>query len=1332
MPPSPLSSQRRATPWPWPVRLLAAGLLVAWGLLVLSWAVLHWVILPQVGAWRAPIERHASAVLGVPLRIAQIDVDSRGWVPALTLRGVELLDEQGRVALHLPHVAAAVSARSLLALELRFEQLLIDAPQLEVRRDANGHLHVAGLDLSRAQGDSDGAAADWIFEQHEVVVRKGRVRWVDELRAAPPLDLTDVDLVIRNGLRRREVRLDVTPPPTWGDRLSVRAQLTQPLLARAGDWQRWSGEVYAELPRAQVDELRRYVALPFDVNSGSGALRAWMEFARGQPRSATVDLALAGVEVRLARGLQPLAFERVEGRVVAQRDNRSFSLAAEKLAFVTGDGVTWPSGSVRLAVRHSADASAGMLGGQVNADRLDLGIMAQIAERLPLGQAVRGLLTSAAPRGVAHGLELRWDGDVDAPQRYDVKARLSEFSVASAAAPTPGAIGRPGWRNASVDVSATERGGDAALKVLKGSLSFPGVFDQPDLSFDDVSALINWRIDASPNGQPAQIAVQVRDGLFANDDVRGDFSAKWRTGSGEGFARNGRFPGHLELNGKLSRARAAATARYLPGTIPANTRQYLMRAVQGGEVTSASFRVKGGVWDFPFENAKDGEFRITAKLRDVGFAYLPSEPGWDSPWPAFSQVSGDLIFDRLSLQLRNVKARVHGLEWRGIQGGIQDLHGDTPLRLEGQARGPLADVFRIVNSTPIGDWLGQGLRQTVANGDADLRLALELPLAALARTTVKGQLTLSGNDVQINRDLPALSAARARVDFTEHGFTLTGASAKALGGDVVITGGMTGDDGLRVALQGQASAEGLRRAGERGWLSQLAGQLQGQAAYRAQIALAQGELDLRVTSPLIGMALDLPAPLGKAAQTPLALSYQVTPLPKVGEALRDRVQVSVGDRFSAVYDRQWRKDQVSVLQGAIGVGAPAPPATAAVSAVVDLDTIDVDAWTRLMDTWQSSDIDRGGASYLPASVGLRARSLQIGGRPLTQVVAGLTRHADTQAWKANVTADQLKGHVEWRPAAARAGAGLLVARLDRLTLPAADADSLTPWFEQATLPSLDIVIEDFGLRGRRLGRVEVDAVSRGVAEWQLRRLAMTLPEAQLQATGQWRGGARAAAGMAMNFQLDIKDSGQLLERFGHGQTVRGGKGSMQGTLAWQGSPLGLHFPSLSGQMQIALDQGQFLKAEAGAGKLLSVLSLQTLPRRLLLDFRDLFQDGFVFDAVNGDVGIAKGVASTNNLRIRGVQAVVLMEGRADIARETQDLQVHVVPEINAGTASLAYAVINPAIGLGTFLAQWVLRKPLMEAGTREFHITGAWADPKVERIERGADKPTSDATAPPR
>jgi uncharacterized protein YhdP len=265
----------------------------------------------------------------------------------------------------------------------------------------------------------------------------------------------------------------------------------------------------------------------------------------------------------------------------------------------------------------------------------------------------------------------------------------------------------------------------------------------------------------------------------------------------------------------------------------------------------------------------------------------------------------------------------------------------------------------------------------------------------------------------------------------------------------------------------------------------------------------------------------------------------------------------------------------------------------------------------------------------------------------------------------------------------------------------------------------------------------------GVREWRLSKLSLTTPEAVFTASGNWaaigpqpdaRSGPRAAGERrrtAMKFQLDIADAGALLARFGMSGVVRRGRGSMEGNVAWIGSPLAFDYPTLTGNFKVNVESGQFLKADPGLAKLLGVLSLQSLPRRLALDFRDVFSEGFSFDFMRGDIVIEQGIASTNNLQMKGVNAAVLMDGKADIARETQDLKVVVVPEINAGTASLVFTVINPALGLGSFLAQMFLRQPLMKAATQEFHIDGTWSDPRVTRVSRSGEPATTAGPAAP-
>jgi len=446
----------------WLARVLAGLVIAAWSLLLVAWLTLHWGILPHIDEWRPQIAARASRALGVPVLIGNIAVRSGGWMPTLELRGVVLQDREGRPALELPRVVAALSPRSLFALELRFEQLLIDGAHLEMRHDKSGHIFVAGLDFS-GPGGGDRSAANWFFRQPEFVIRGGSLRWTDEQRGAPPLSLSDLRLVVRNGLRSHDIRFDATPPAEWGERFSLQGRFTQSLLRDSGDWEHWSGTVHAELPRADVRELRRHVSLPFDLSQGDGALRAWLELRDGQPQAATVDVALREVTLRLAHDVEPLSLAQIEGRLAAQRIEGGWRVAAQQFGFVTGDGIRWPRGDLSLAWHDHAGGAPG--GGDFNAQRLDLALMAQIASRVPLGQAVRQLLAELNPQGIVSDLTAAWQGALDKPTAYQVKGVLSGLSLAAKASSEPNGVGRPGLRNATIVLNATDRGGDAKLEI---------------------------------------------------------------------------------------------------------------------------------------------------------------------------------------------------------------------------------------------------------------------------------------------------------------------------------------------------------------------------------------------------------------------------------------------------------------------------------------------------------------------------------------------------------------------------------------------------------------------------------------------------------------------------------------------------------------------------------------------------------------------------------------------------------------------------------------------------------------------------------------------------
>lgn len=1384
------------------VRILLWLVAAAWLLVGLSLIVLHGWIVPRIGEFRPRLEIEASKALGVPVRIGEITARSQGLIPSFELRNVTLLDPQGREALRLPRLLGALSPASIWS--LGFEQLYVDKPELDIRRAADGKIYVGGLDVSQDRAAGQSAAADWFFSQTEFVIRGGTVRWTDELQKAPTLALTQVDWVMRNARRRHLMRLDASPPPEWGDRFTMMGVFRQSLLSgKAGDFDGWTGQLFADFDRVDASRVRQYVnmdTLGVELIRGNGALRAWADVSKGQIIGGTADVALQDVDARLGAKLEPLAFESVAGRIGGGQRANGFDFNTQGLRFRTRDGLQWPGGNVALV--HTGDEAGVQQHTEFRADKLDLAALAQIANRLPLDAPTHALIASFAPKGLVETVEARWQGPMDAPSTYAAKGRVVGLNIAALPAPPQPAAsgpapahprpGRPGISGAAIDFDLTQAGGQAKVKIANGALTVPGVFEDPVVAFDQLSTDAQWKFSGR------KIEAQLRNLQFANADAQGEAQVSWHTadvGAGpvpaEG-APDHRFPGVLDLQGALSRGDGDRVHRYLPLVLPDPVRHYVRDAVVQGQVSDVKFKVKGPVEELPFNNPARGEFRVSAKVRNGHLAYVPKtiQPAGAAPWPALTELNGELVFNRAALEVNGATAKVAGLPGLQVvkaEARIPDLTHDSTVEVNVDIKGALSDALGFVNQSPVGNMTNHVLAKAVATGTGEYRFRLGLPIHAIDKSRVEGTVTLSGNDVQFAAATPPLSRLKGVITVTERGFSVAGGQARLLGGDIRFDGGMRSQPRAPGSVetetvatfkgQGTVTAEGLRQAKELGPLSRMAQGASGSTTYTATLGFRRGQPEVAISSSLQGMALNLPAPLVKTAEAALPLKFENTLLQASlapGQKLEDQLSITLGRIASIMYVRDVSGPEPRVIRGGIGVGLEpgetAPMQETGVGANINLAQVDLDAWQKLLtDSSGGSALappppvaataatNRAAAvaalTYMPTAMAIRAKELVVEGRKLNNVVVGGSREGLT--WRANIDASELNGYVEFRQPGG-IGAGRLYARLSRLSLEPGTASDVEAILNEqpASIPALDIVVEDLELRGKKLGRVEIDAVNRGasaaaregVREWRLNKFNVILPEAVLTATGNWVAlNAQAATATAasarparapaerrrtvMNFKLDIADSGALLKRFGMGDVIRRGKGKLEGQVAWVGSPLSLDYPTMSGQFNVNVESGQFVKADPGLAKLLGVLSLQSLPRRLALDFRDVFSEGFAFDFVRGDVNINQGVAYTNNLQMRGVNAAVLMEGSADIAKETQNIKVVVVPEINAGTASLIATAINPAIGLGSFLAQMFLRRPLMQAATQEFHIDGAWSDPKVTKLDRKAQADAKPAEA---
>jgi uncharacterized protein (TIGR02099 family) len=1112
------------------------------------------------------------------------------------------------------------------------------------------------------------------------------------------------------------------------------------------------------------------------------------------------------VDATLGKGLEPLALQSMSGRLIGRKLAQGFEAETQNLQFQTQDGLRWPGGNMMFSQTNpTAPKSTATTKGNLDAfdaaqsvndfkaDKLDLAVISLIANKIPLEASTHELLTSLAPQGVIDSISAQWRGYPDAPQDLKAKGVIKGVQISSKpntnqigeVGDRHDSVGRPGFRGASIDFDVNASGGKAKITIDKGAVDLPGMFSDAVIPIDELGADVTWRLTqtTTKSKTDSNIEVSVSNLSFKNADAQGTAQLTWKTSDPATAINKSKFPGILDLNAKLTNAELNKVSRYLPLGIPTTAREYVRDLLIDGKASEVNFKIKGEVWDIPAAKANQGDFKIAAKFNNARVVYVPKrlQDPTDLPWPELSKVAGEMVLDRTSLSVKSTSAEVAGLPSIAITQAnvnIPDLKL-TVVNVTAQGKSAMVDMLGFVNKSPLYGITSQSLNKTTSTGSGDFKVELSLPIGELNKTRIKGDVVFLGNDVQMTPQTPLIGQAKGLLRFTENGFLIKDAQAMMFGDAVRFDGGnldvsdpMLRPTGKGVVIRGQgvASALGLQRANELSFIPQLAKNATGSTSYTAQLRFIEDQTEVSVQTDLQGMGINLPSPFNKSAQSIWPLRFENTLVESSINPERDgkvRLKDNLRLNIDKIADFKLLRDisgtVPKVIRGTMSVGLDAaegtPEPSNAIAANINVDRLDIDEWTKFFTSIQGSAVGTAAKAgvkaasnqnvfddLIPSSMAIRTKELIVEGRKFENIVIGGSREG--AVWRANMEAKQLSGYVEYKQPTPAQTSGRIYARLSRLVIGEAQVKDVERLLDEqpVSIPALDLVVEDFELRGRKFGKIEIEAVNRlsntsgpadGARVWRLNRLNVTLPEAKLTANGFWAyrestrndgvnkvdssdgGSTLERRTTGIDFKLDISDSGQLLERFGFKGVVRNGKGKLDGQLNWRGSPLAMNYPTLAGQFNINVESGQFLKVDPGAAKLLSVLSMQSIAKRLTLDFRDIFSEGFVFDFLRGDVAIDKGLATTNNMQISGVNAVILIDGKSDVASGTQDIRVVYAPEVNAGVASLLVAsAINPAIGIGTFLAQLFIRAPLIEAATKEFKVSGTWADPVVTEVKR--------------
>ncbi len=1194
--------------------------------------------------------------------------------------------------LDLPRVDLVVSWTSLPFLDLRLKELSIDRPQLSVRRDVHGSLHVAGIEFDPEKEHDDSRVTEWLLRQPRIVVSDALVTWNDELRRAPQLVLDHVQFRLEHSYGHHRFGLVGTPPAELASPLDFRGDVTD---ASLRDWRDARGRFYVRLDYADIALWREWIPLPIPVDSGKGALRAWFDFAGGGPTGMVADFELADVRTRLARSLPQLDLANLSGHLDWKREPGKRLLSASGLSFTTRADLTLAPTNFSLALTENAEGA--IAGGELAIDRLDAEPLTALATHLPLPEAWRRDLARYAPRGSVTNGKFSWSGTSELPEVYAASGVLQRVGVAAV-------DGQPGMTGVSGSFDLDQFHGALKLDSRDVRIDAPKIFSEP-LALATAAGSVGWDRRSGP------WRVTFDDLRFTGAPLAGSASGSW-TAKEKG-------PGSLELAARLSGASVEEVNRALPLVLDAGLRSWLRDSLRQGMASDVRVNVAGDLSEFPFPDNRAGRFLITFKVRDATLRFLPE-------WPPIEGLDAELKFEGARMTIDASRGRSLGADLGPTKADIADLAAQFPvLTVAGDASGPTTEFLKYVTQSPVAGWIGHATEGATATGAGKLHLKLTLPLGKDGGQKVAGDYQFIGNELRFP-GVPALVKVNGRLAFTEDDLRAQDVGFEALGGPAKLS--IANVDGqMRVAGSGTANLAALHHELGVPMLERVSGTTDWEVNLTAR-----GEaVAWTLASSLKGAAVDLPAPVGKTAGEVAPLKIERRGLP--GRTTGDQFSVDYRGLVHAVAHRPGgagsaSPDRVLLLLGdaAAGANEPSRPGVFVRGKLPDLN---LDEWLALYAREKARmTTGPGAASGIGAlelnSVDLDVGKLEVFGRVLHDFK--VTAQRGSEDWKLVMQGREVDGNATWRGPSADVPNGRVMARLTRFVPPgpgelhpvrgAVDAGSneANPW------PELDIVADKFVSKGRDLGKLELVAKPVG-ADWRIERLALANPDGRIDANGWWRvRGERQQT--QIDVKVDVEDAGGYLAHFGYGETVRNAPTTIAGDLMWAGAPNDFDYPTLTGTFNMKSGAGQFTKIDPGIGKLLGVLSLQALPRRITLDFRDVFSEGFAFDDINGDFRIDNGQMHTDNLKLAGPAAAVAIKGDLDLARETQRLTVRVQPalssSVSAGAAVLFIAnpLVGAAVGAGALLAQKMFNNPFDQMFSYDYLVTGPWVDPVVERL----------------
>lgn len=1262
------------------------------------------VLLPMAKQYNEQIEERISILIDQPIRIDGLDAEWHGLGPKLVIKNVELINKQnGNIIARFDKAFLGFDLLSLFINgQLGLKNIVISGIDLYVERLDDGNISVGGMKSGTNNDAVNNALLEnWILGQTRLKIEHTNITWHDRKLKYKPVKLKDVELQLINDNDNHRLKGKVKLPDHLGTKMTFALDINgNPFHSEAGR----NGKIYIKGENIRPGEFvftKNIVNLESDVE-------IWSAWEKGKLTRLTSNITARNASIkRRASDRHNKAFnlDKLSARARWQRSGPGWELDVTDFN-LTRNGKTWPTTSLHLSCDNIDPAENQVFEMQAGFIQIE-DIVALATQLADIDAESRDALKNQNPSGELFNTYIKYTTSSSDAIGPVIKTEFNNITVF----PDKSA---PGVQGLKGKLSASGNAGTIQLDTRQATAYLPEIFREP-VPLDTFNGTITWH-ELNNN-----ILITSDYLTLLNKDLAA--TAKFKIE----IPDNGEPP-FVDIAAQFRNGNGKMASRYMPYTIiPEKTMSWLDNALVDGKILSGAALLHGRINDFPFKD-NTGKFQVTAYTEDAVINYAQG-------WPLLKKTRAKLDFINSEMNIVIHEGKIFNSNITDTRVVIQDMEADIPVvNIKGTVSGASEEKLQYLRvADGLKDTFEKSLEDISMQGTSKLDLELDIPLGNSGKkTAINGDIVLLNNSLTIQGKLGTIwnnldgkvKIINGNLESDDLHGLLFGYPAK-LKIHTKKTPSKKHPDSrtTRFESYGSFKPENVIKRFVPSWKDKFPGTSKWQVIFDVPHKTNSGENSnapkLYVTSDLKNIAIKAPSPFNKKADETTSFSL-ATEFYSNNRIYHFNYDKSIKSTLHFNPDDKIFKPR----RGTLSINYPQTlklPDNGIKVVARNMELFPYDAWKKLIANtpeFNQPGADSGGALSWFNSVDAETEILTAFEQTFHSVVIKALNMGKT--WNADMDSTELSGKIQLPVDIYSAPVVLKLEKL--LTYPPEQSNNNKP--DPRDWPSFELESKRFVFDDTEYGSIS-STISRTHNGLTLDKLELNTQLNNISGSGNWRfDGNNHTSHFKMTSAS--KNIGKTMASMGFADSIKNGNGTFSMDLTWPDTPGQVTLKNITGKAALDFKNGHLLDINPGAGRVFGLLSLQTLPRRLFLDFRDVFSEGFSFDEIKGNFNIGGGDAYTSDLQLTGPAARIDISGRTGLVDKDYDQLVTVVPDAAASVPMLTVlAGAEPITALVTWTLKNIFQTQIDEAVSFQYTITGNWDNPKVVKI--GETEPAAQA-----